>query len=264
MSAELLYGVNEVIIAAAMLVLLVVANEYGYRKGVKARETFNDGARSHIGTISGGALGVLALLLGFSFAMSLSRFDLRNHLVVEEANAIGTTYLRSRLLPAPINKEVAALLRQYVDVRVDFYRLARDQAQFNQVNDRTEELQRELWARVPLAVQKDPGPVTTGLFMQSLNEVIDLSEARRAARDNHVPEGVVVLLFSVALMATLGIGYGCGLGQHRNLFSTIMLAVLLVLVITVIIDLDRPARGLIRVRQDSMLRLQNSLVKDVF
>ena len=90
MSGELLYGVSEAIIAGVMLLLLILTTEFGYRRGVKALATFDDGAKSQIGTISSGTLGVLALLLGFWFSMALSRFDLRNHLVVEEANAIGT------------------------------------------------------------------------------------------------------------------------------------------------------------------------------
>ena len=262
MSTELLYRVSEPLIAIVMLVLLLLATEFGYWKGFKSRERISEAARSPISTISGGTLGLLALLLGFSFSMALSRYELRTHLVMEESNAIGTTYLRSRLLPEPVNKEAASLLRQYVDTRVDFHRTVHDQTKLNELTNRTEELQRQLWLRVPIAVEKDSRPSTTGLFTQSLNELIDIYGARRAAIDNHVPESIVFLLLCVSIMAVLGIGFVCGLGQQRNLFSTVMLAVLLMLVMTAIIDLDRPRRGLIRVREDSMLRLQSTITQE--
>lgn len=100
---------------------------------------------------------------------------------------------------------------------------------------------------------------TTGLFIQSLNNFIDTQAEQLAAIENHVPESILFLLFTVALVTVLGVGYGCGLGAHRQLFSTTMMSLLIVLVITVIIDLDRPRRGWIHVNQNSMIRLQESL-----
>lgn len=111
-------------------------------------------------------------------------------------------------------------------------------------------------------VQKDDRPVTTGLFIQELNEVIDLHTERVAAMENHVPESVLLLLFLVALMAAVLVGYGCGLAKRRHLFSTSIVALLIGMVIIAIIDLDRPNRGLIRVDQTSMIRLHDSMKND--
>jgi hypothetical protein len=245
-----------------MLVLLVGATEAAYRAGIRTHSRFDEAAKSQIGTISAAILGMLALLLGFTFSMALSRFDLRKQLVTQEANAIGTTYLRSRLLPEPVKKDVGALLRNYVDTRLEFFRPGIDQGQLRSVSDRTQQLQRELWSQVPIAVEKDPREITTGLFIESLNEVIDTEAERLAAKENHIPQSILMLLFSVALMAVLGVGYGCGLARSRHLFSTTMLAALLMLVIVGIMDLDRPGRGLIKVGQNPMIRLQESLQKD--
>jgi hypothetical protein len=154
------------------------------------------------------------------------------------------------------------LLRDYVDSRLEFFRAGIDQGQLKTVTDRTQQLQRELWSRVPIAVEKDPRPLTTGLFIQSLNEVIDLESERVAAMENHVPQSVLVLLFLVSLMAVVGVGYGCGLAKSRHLFSTTMLAILLMLVTIAIMELDRPRRGLIKVSQNPMIRLQESLQMD--
>lgn len=261
-SGEIIYGVNELVIALAIIGSLLAAVEVGYRLGGKIPPELPDSAKSPVLAISGALLGLLALLLGFTISMSLSRFEHRRHLVVQEANAIGTTYLRSGLLPEPDRYEVAELLRSYVEARLDFFNRRNDPAEFKEVIDRNEKLQRELWSHVATAVQKDPRPVTTGLFIQTLNEVIDLHAERVAAMENHVPESVLLLLLLVALLAAMLVGYGCGLAKRRHLLSTSVLALLIGLVIFVIMDLDRPGRGLIRVSQESMVRLRDGMKAD--
>lgn len=263
MSGEWLYGTNQLVISAVLMVLLVLAAEVGYRAGAKPVFTLSDVGKSHLSTIFGGILGLLALLLGFTFAMSLSRYDLRKQLVTQEANALGTAYLRAQLLPEPEKKEVADLLRKYVDVRLEFFRAGVDQSQLDKVTAETEHLQDQIWSRLSSAVTKDDREVTTGMFLESVNEVFDLQNARQSAMDNHVPESVLILLILVAFIAVLCVGYGGGLEKCRHMFSTMMLVVLLVLVISTIMDLDRPRRGLIKVGQASMIRLQSSLHQDV-
>lgn len=256
MSGELLYGVSLWLIALVMMILLVLVTEVGFRAGCKVRSRLEETAKSQVGVISGALLGLLALLLGFTFAMAQNRYALRQGLVVEEANDIGTTYLRSRSLPEPNKTEIANLLRSYVDARLGFFQAGVDR---EDAQKRAGQLQNQLWSNAISAVQKDDRMATTGLFIQSLNNVIDTQEKRLTAMENHVPESVLFLLFIVALVAALGVGYGCGLSAHRNLVSTTMMSIIIMLVIIVIIDLDRPSRGLIRVSQNSMIRLQESL-----
>jgi hypothetical protein len=262
MSGEWLYGTNEWLLSVVVLALLVLAAEVGYRAGARAVSTLNDGAKPHLGTIFSGIIGLLALLLGFTFAMSLSRYDLRKRLVTQEANAIGTAYLRAQLLPEQEKKDVVNLLRKYVDLRLEFVRAGTDQPQLDRINGETRQLQNQIWSVLAAAIAKDDRPVTTGMFQESVNQAFDLQSERLAAMENHVPESVLILLILVASIAVLAVGYGCGIGKHRHLFSTSMLIVLLVLVITGIIDLDRPRRGLITVSQTSMIRLQSSLQED--
>jgi uncharacterized membrane protein (Fun14 family) len=261
-AGEVFYGVNELVIALVVIGLLLLTIEVGYRMGDKVPAGLPDSAKSPVLAISGALFGLLALLLGFTFSMSLNRFEQRKHLVLQESNAIGTAYLRSGLLSEPDGPSIAGLLRSYVDARLDFYNLREDPAQFKSVIDRTEKLQDQLWSDAVKVVKKDDRPLTTGLFIQALNEVIDLHAARVAAMENHVPESVLLLLFIVALMSALVVGYGCGLAKRRHLFSTSIMILLIGLVIIVIMDLDRPNRGLIRVGQESMIRLQNSMKTD--
>ena len=259
MSGEMLYAVNEWVIALVVIVLLLLAIELGYRMGAKVPSGLSDSEKTPVLAISGALFGVLALLLGFTFSMSLDRFEQRKQLVLEESNAIGTAYLRSQLLPEPDRSAVPGILRSYVDARLDFFNLRNDPAQFKGVIDRTENLQDELWAHAANAVQKDDREVTTGLFIEALNEVIDLHSARVNAMENHVPGSVLLILILVAILSALLVGYGCGLEKRHHLLSTSIMALLIGVVIVVIMDLDRPTRGLIRVGQESMIRLHDSM-----
>jgi hypothetical protein len=163
------------------------------------------------------------------------------------------------LLPEPDRSAIAGLLRSYVGARLDFYYLRDDATQFKSVFlHHTRDMRPQLVLQLLGSIQDDR-PVTAGLFIQTLNEVIDLHAARLAAMENHVPESVLLLLILVTVMAAMLVGYGSGLAKRRHLFSTTIVALLIGMVIVVIIDLDRPSRRLIRVSQERMLRLRDSI-----
>lgn len=262
MQRELFYDVNEVVIALVVIGFLLLAIELGFRAANRAPSELTDAAKAPVLAISGAIVGLLALLLGFTFSMALSRFEQRKQLVVQESNAIGTAYLRARLLPEAERAAVAGLLREYVQNRLDFHNFRDDSTRSKVVAGRNEQLQRELWSNATAAVHKDDREVTTGLFIESLNEVIDLHADRVAAMENHVPEPVLLLLFLVAIMAGLIVGFSCGLQGSRHFFTTTLMALLIAMVIIIILDLDRPRRGLIFVGQGSMIRLQESIKND--
>src|SRR5262249_43004420 len=178
---------------------------------------------SQVGAIQAAVLALLGLLLGFSFSMAVSRFDARKQLVVEEANAIGTAYLRARLLPAPQREEVVELLRRYVENRIAAAE-TRDGAAMQGTEQRAAELQEQLWARAARAADRDPRSVVTGLFIQSLNDVFDIKEKRTVGLINHVPESALLLVAVVALCGTGLVGYSCGLGARRMLTAQVILS----------------------------------------
>ncbi|MGD0216244.1 MAG: hypothetical protein ABSC45_01870 [Desulfobaccales bacterium] len=261
MPEELFYDVNLWLIMVAGTGFFLLATEAGFLLGRRSQATIGDHQISQIYTIQAAALGLLALLLGFTFSMAVSRYDARKQVVLEESNAIGTTFLRAQLLPEPPREEVSNLLRRYVEVRLEFYEAGNNQKILREVKDKTERLQNQLWTDGAALGEKDPRAVTTGLFLQSLNEMIDLNAKRISALENHVPVVTLVLLYFVAIMATGLIGYGCGLSGVRKFFVTIILSILISAVIMVIIDLNRPSMGLIRVNQQRMLDLRDSLSK---
>lgn len=257
MSRDLLWDVDGSLILVALIALFLLAAEVGFRAGRRHGRRVAD-KEPQVGTIQGAMLGLLALLLGFSFAMAQSRYDARRSLVVAEANAIGTAYLRAQLLPKPEAQEVAAALRRYVDVRLRRLGERVDEPSLREAVKESEQLHDYLWTRAVRATQQDPRPVTN-LFITALNDVIDLHAKRLAAFRSHVPESVFLLLYFVAAVAMGVTGYVAGLGGQRNFWPSTTTAVLIAVVIVVVMDLDRPRRGLIQVSQQSMVELRDSL-----
>jgi hypothetical protein len=259
MTAELFYDVDMGLIWGASVILFILITEAGYRLGRRSRDRIDDYGKSQLTTIQGAILGLLALLLGFTFAMAMSRFDVRKQLVLDEANAIGTTYLRAQLFPEPQRQEASNLLRRYVDVRLEFYRANNNQEKLREAKNQTEQLLARLWSLGTAWGQAEPRALPMGLFLQSLNDVIDLNAKRQTAMDNHVPEIILILLYFVAMAAMGVLGYGGGLGGGRNHLINLVVPIIIAAVILVIIDLDRPRRGLIKVSQQSMMDLRQSL-----
>ena len=143
--------------------------------------------------------------------------------------------------------------------RLKYYGAGIDPEKLAEVNKQTDQLQTDLWSQAMDAINKDPHSIPAELFTSSLNEVIDLHKKRDIARQNHVPGAVLLLLFLVAILAIGIVGFGCGIGDWRNLSVTVTMCLIITLVILVIMDLDRPRRGYIRVSQQSMVNLQDSI-----
>lgn len=253
-----LLDIGEVALVLAALASFLAVIEICFRMG-RRRTTAEAPLRAHVSALQAALLGLLALMLGFAFAMAVSRFDTRKALVLEESNAIGTTYLRARLLPEPQRQELKQLLHSYVDARLAFYDAGTDRVRLGAANTAAAQLSERLWSVAAGLAEKDPRSVPLGLFVRSLNDVIDLHEKRLQALENHVPEAVLYILFAVAAVALGFIGYGCGLDGQRRAVSTALVSTLIALVFMVIIDIDRPRRGLIKVSQDSMVRLKQSI-----
>jgi hypothetical protein len=251
----LMYIIDLWLIFVCTVAFFLLAFEGGFRFGRLIRTRIDETAKSWISTIDAAILGILALLLGFTFSMSLSRFDLRKQLVIEEANAIGTTYLRAQLLPEPYMTEISDLLRQYVDVRLE----GTKPGKLHYAIVKSEQLHNQLWLRAVDISKKVSSPIIVLLFLNSLNEMIDLHDERMSAFENRVPKMVLILLFICGTITVLVTGYGCGLGNRRNFVPAAMMSIILAMVILVIMDLDRPERGFIRVSQQSLTRLQQSL-----
>lgn len=180
--------------------------------------------------------------------------------MVNEANAIGTTWLRAQMLPEPARGEIQGMLRNYVDLRMlgSHVSVVREEEHLEMWN-RTNAALDALWNRSRDVAIEFPNPVTTGLYIQSLNDMIDAFASRDAALNRHVPELVLFLLYSAFLITGCVIGFTAGLSGQRTSFVTYAMVGLIVVLVFIIIDLDRPRRGLIRISQDSLEQLQKSM-----
>jgi uncharacterized membrane protein (Fun14 family) len=261
---EMLYSVNGVVIALAILALMVLAMHACCFLGMASRERVSESSKDQINTIQASLLGMLALLLGFTFAIALERFGGRSSAIVHEANAIGTAYLRTSLLPEAVRADSRRAVRDYTDLRARMAKVtgaspeARTALRLEAV--RTHD---SLWALAVQAARLDPNPVTTGLFVQSLNEMIDAYASTVAEVDRHVPEFVLFLLYGAFVVSGGVIGYASGLAGHRPARVTYLMVVVIALLLYMVMDLDRPGRGVIRVSVQSLLDLQAGMKPDV-
>lgn len=257
MTFHWLYDTSLVLIFTGLLLALSLSVIIGFWLG--RRNTEGGEQDSQLGTIQGATLGLLGLLLAFTFAMSAARFDTRRQLVLAEANAIGTTFLRAQLLPEPHRGITSSLLRQYVAIRREFYNAGRDTERIQRAIVLSKHYHDMLWNQAIDASALNAQSIPTGLFIESLNETLDLHEERLVAMQSRVPEIIYYLLFAVAMATLALIGYGMGMAGRKNILPALMAMVLIAIILIVILDLDRPRRGLITISQDSMIQLQESL-----
>jgi len=210
---------------------------------------------SQEGYLVGSMIGVLALLMAFSFGMALDRFEERRHLVIQEANAIGTSYLRAQLLDEPHRTRLSNLLVAYTDNRIALASVAADrQARQLAVNDR---LLTEIWAAVTAARDSAAAHSISVPLLNTYNEVIDLDTERKVARQVRVPAPLLVLLYSFLVITAAVIGYV--LEERRARIGAFVFFLLLSLYVGIIADLSRPASGSIQESQEPMLMLRASL-----
>ncbi len=257
---EYLYDVNSIVIAAGILILLLICMEIGYRLGKRNNQRHKGNESAQIIRIESSMLGMVALLIGFTFSLSLQRYEERTQDVVDEANAIGTAYLRAELLPEQYRDSVQLLIREYVDMRLKESEVSiTDVKRYQEYVDATQKLAGHLWRLAKRSAEVDDSPLRTGLFIQTLNEVLDGFDRSETELNIHVPELVIFLLVITFLITASIFGYASGTEGHRPTMAANIFLVIIVLLTFLIIDLDRPRRGLIRVSQQSLLVLQHSM-----
>src|SRR6478752_6540479 len=232
------------------LAAILVVSEFGWQLGIR-NNTGSVG--SNFSTLESAILGLLALMLAFTFSMALTRFEARREAVLNEANAIGTTALRARLLPEPHRTESLKLLREYAQIRIDYIPTGKSFAELPTLIDRSNNIQEALWQQVKALSAKDNNMVPTGLFIQALNEMIDDQGKRLSALRNYIPGVVLLSLFGIAAVACGFAGYASGLDPLRTRVPVFITAFLVCSVIFVVLDLDRPNAGFITISQQPMM-----------
>ncbi len=255
-----IYSIDTIWIALTLLVAMILMIEIGHRIGRAAKRRTQLPPKDHVTGVQAALLGILALLLGFTLSLSLQRFDSRSAAVVDEANAIGTAYRRTQLLPEPVRGEMQRLLRDYTDKRIQAGTESTvDESHRNPAVRQANDMVDQLWMLARKGVEQDADPVRTGLFVQALNNAIDSFGKSEASLRRHLPDLVLLLLFVTFLMVGLVVGYATGIDGYRAFFATYIMVGLIVVLVFVIIDLDRPRRGLVQVSLESMTDLRDSM-----
>jgi hypothetical protein len=249
---------NQWVVFILPALLLMGIAELGFRFGLRLYASQDEARKAQIGGIQGAVLGLLALLLGFTFAMAVNRYEARRELVVKEANAIGTTFLRAALLPEAHVAPVEDLLRRYVALLLKYQPLSKDPAKLAEGLRLLGDIQAELWTHAVAASRASPTPIVA-TFITTLNETIDTEAERVAARQNRVPGSVWLLLLIVASLGCLTSNYNAGAQGVRFLFSSILLPLLIAVVLTLVADIASPYRGFIRVSQQPLVDLQQAI-----
>ncbi len=224
---------------------------------IRRRRRDSTGAwRDDLGIVEAATLTLLALIIGFSFSMAVDRYNQRKNYEEDEANAIGTEYLRVGLLQAADVVKVRGLLVQYLDQRVLFY-TATDEQQLQQINARTDKLQTELWSVVQAAGSAQPTPVVA-LAVAGMNDVLNSQGYAQAAWWNRIPVTAWALMLAIAVCANLL--FGCSAKETKVKFVLLLVLPLIVSIAFLLIaDIESPRQGFIRVVPQNLLSLSQSL-----
>ena len=222
--------------------------ELGHRAGLARLKRSPDGLVKGGGPAEGAVFGLLGLLVAFTFSGAATRFEDRRHLVTEEANAIGTAWLRIDLLPADAQPELRDLFRRYLDQRLKVYRNAEDIDSTIARQARSVALQADLWARALKACQRPEAPGHACMLMvPALNAMFDITTTRATAARNHPPPIIFLMIAGLSLMGAVLVGYGLSDNRKRHWLHPVAYAAIMSLAVYVIIDLEFPRLGLIRV-----------------
>lgn len=233
--------------AVGLLLGMFALLEVGRRIGVRQLARDPEGARAGAGAVDGAVFALLGLLIAFTFSGAAARFDARRELIVQEANHIGTAWLRVDLLPASSQAVLRELFRKYVDSRLAVYRKLPDIKAAQDELARSATLQNEIWARSVTACQTTEGQRAAILILPALNQMIDITTTRTFAAQMHPPRVIFVLLFALGLGCSLLAGYGMAGGRNRSWIHMIGFACVMAVAVYVILDLEYPRLGFIRV-----------------
>lgn len=221
----------------------------------KKQSVLNDDEREDFNTVLGATLTLLGLIIGFSFSMAISRYDQRKNLEEEEANAIGTEYVRLDLLPAADAAKLKPMLVNYLDLRIAFYQASYGPG-LQDINAKTGELQNQMWSavRAPAAANQT---YIVGLAVSGMNDVLNSQGYTQAAWWNRIPPAAWGLMGIIAIFSNLL--FGLGARGRRAQIMLLILPVIVSISFLLIADIDSPRGGIIRIAPLNLISLADSL-----
>lgn len=254
------------VLVGAMLALglflgMLLFLEIGYRVGSRRIAKEPETARAGLGTVEGAVFALLGLLIAFTFSGAAARFDSRRQLIIEETNAIGTAYLRLDLLPADKQPALRDLFRRYLDTRLSAYKKMPDIDAAMADLAKATAMQGDIWRDAVAACRESNSPQSTMLLMPALNQMFDIASARTLASQIHPPLIIFAMLGLMALGGAMLAGFGMAGGKTRSWIHWIGFALVMSVTFYVILDIEYPRVGLIRVDafDQALIDLRQSL-----
>jgi len=236
-------------IFGSMLLLL----EFGRRMGRRGRVIDPEGAKAGLGTVDGAVFGLMGLLIAFTFSGAAARFDARRTAAVDEANAIGTSWLRLDLLPAAAQASIRPKLRDYTSARLEAFRKLPDMEAARVESARANSLQQEIWRNAVAACSETNSIPTAVLVLPALNQMFDAASSRTIHAQMHPPLMIYQMLVLLVLASSLLAGYGLGVGKVRNRFHALAFTLTIMVTLLVILDFEFPRLGLIRLHTNDQI-----------
>jgi hypothetical protein len=232
------------------VILVLIAAELGFRLGMWLQRRDPEAGKTPIsGTVVGGMLGLMAFLLAFCIGIVINQHNGRKAMVVTEANSVGTAYLRAGFLGEPDQTSTRDLLQEYAEVRIA---AAADPALLESTIARSEEIHGELWSIVESNVSQGQESAIMALFVDAINEVIDVHSLRLAAVDLRLPRLLGIVLYVATLLSFLLVGVASSADGKRDPMAILLFALAFVAVLMIVVDLDRPQQGLLTVSQSAL------------
>ena len=228
------------------VVLILLSLELGYRSTRIRLKSSGDLKPSNLGSMVGATLGLLAFILAITFGAGIQRFEARKVAMVNEVNAVGTTWLRAGMLTPDSERKVKELLHEYMDFRADTT-LGKNPQRLRNRLIRSEEIHHELWDIAMRETQDTIAPPYVASFISSLNETIDLHLLRvTAGLRSAIPSVIWIVLYAIMVLCMLTIGYEAGIGGAYKSLIVVAIAFVFASVVYLIADLERPTQGLVR------------------
>ena len=240
---SLLQSSSSLLLAAIIFIMIIVFYLFGHDLRNKVIKKNPDYSTIELGAINGTLLGLLGLLLAFTFSMASSRFDNRRQVIIEEANNIGTVILRTDIYPDSVRQLLRANLKEYVEARIAFYQVGMDEKKIIEYYLKADSLSGKIWLIAANYASINNSLTITSQMIPALNAMIDITTTRRAAGEATIPDSIMYFLFILCLGSSFLLGY-----DNKNKIDWIVvmgLAVMLSITVFNIIDLDRPRSGLI-------------------
>ena len=254
------YLIDHRLVVLMMLVFLIISGEIGYRRGFRQRKS-KESIRSLISGTGAAMLGLLGLLLGFTLSMVISRWDARRDIILTESNAIGTLWLRAGLLEEPLCSDLRSTLRVYTDSRIELGHSRGDHATLNKARDTSDSHHALIWSVVTRANQPTRNNAVLNSLITAANDLFDVHELRLASIENYLPASLFLLLLTVASVSLGFLAWSFGAANQGGRRAILALGLLIGAVMLLIMDINRPQRGKIRIGVESLQRVSEAMAQ---